>query len=70
MARSVAALGVSVEPLDYEFGGWCPRCLLPSAVHVTAMITIGPSSHLQTFDRCTECLGPAEPPEVRDVDHL
>lgn len=64
-------LEVAVEPLDYEFGGWCHRCSLPSGVRVTAMVTIGPSSHLRAFDKCTRCLGSrVDPPEAPDVDHL
>lgn len=66
-----AVLVVSVEPLDYEYGGWCRTCLLPSGVQVLAVITIGPSSHLRTFQRCTACLGGnVDPPETHDVDHL
>lgn len=64
-------LAVSVEPVDYEYGGWCRRCLLPTGVRVTAVVTIGPSSVLRTFDRCTDCHGAdVEPPERPDVDHL
>lgn len=70
MARAVA-LHVSVEPVDYEFGGWCRRCLLPSGVRVTAMVTLGPRSELRTFDRCTDCLSShVDPPEIPDAGHL
>jgi hypothetical protein len=65
------ALVVSVEPIDYEYGGWCRKCLLPSGVRVTAVCTIGPTASLRTFDRCTQCLGSrVDPPERPDVDHL
>jgi hypothetical protein len=58
-------MAVTVEPVDYDFGGWCNRCLLPSGVRVTMMVTIGPSASLRTFDRCTDCLdGDVNPPEV------
>jgi hypothetical protein len=44
-----------LEPVDYDTGFWCRRCLLPSGVRIVAMITIGPSSHLRTFHICTDC---------------
>lgn len=67
----VPTLTVSVEPLDYEHGGWCRRCLLPSGVRIITMVTIGPSSHLRTFDVCGDCKSFAvDPPEAPDVDHL
>lgn len=59
-----AVLAVSVEPVDYTYGGWCRTCLLPSGVRVLAMVTIGPAAHLQTFDRCVDCGGAqVDPPE-------
>jgi hypothetical protein len=68
---NIPALVVSVEPVDYEFGGWCHTCLLPSGVRVTAMCTRGATSTLRTFDRCPDCLGShVDPPERPDVDHL
>jgi hypothetical protein len=30
-----------LEPVDYDTGFWCRRCLLPSGVRIVAMITIG-----------------------------
>lgn len=65
-----AVLAVSVEPVEKIYGGWCRRCLLPSGVRVIAMCTIGPSSTLRTFDRCTDCLGSqVDPPETPRADH-
>jgi hypothetical protein len=58
-------VAVSVEPVDYQFGGWCRTCLLPSGVRVIAMVTLGPRSTLRTFDRCTDCHGDqVDPPEA------
>lgn len=68
---TVPVLRVSVEPVDYQYGGWCNRCMLPSGMRVLAVVTIGPSSTLRTFDRCTDChSSDVEPPEVPDADHL
>lgn len=65
---------VTLEALDYEFGGWCRSCLLPSGVRVMMMITAeGPKGYteLRTFDRCVDCGGDqVDPPESPDVDHL
>lgn len=63
MATSM--MWMSVEAVDYEFGGWCRRCLLPSGVRVTAMVSIGPSSTLRTFDVCGDCNGSAVDPPPR-----
>jgi hypothetical protein len=58
------ALLVSVEPVDYTYGGWCRECALPSGVRVVVMVGIGPSFHLRTFDRCGDCGGDQiDPPE-------
>jgi hypothetical protein len=64
-------LYTTTEPLDYVYGGWCRRCMLPTGVHVTVMVSIGPSSHLREFDCCTECQSfDVEPLTAPDVDHL
>jgi hypothetical protein len=70
MAETIGVLAVSVEPVEFEYGGWCQRCLLPSGVRITAMVTLGPSSTLRTFDRCTDCLGShVDPPETPSAAH-
>jgi hypothetical protein len=48
-------LVVSVEPIDYSFGHWCRKCLLPSGMHVKGVVTIGPRSELRDFYVCTDC---------------
>lgn len=45
----------SVEPIDYDTGLWCRKCLLPSGLHIVAMVTIGPSSHVRHFYVCADC---------------
>lgn len=70
MPRTVE-LRISVEPVDFEFGGWCRVCLLPSGVRVLLMVTIGSRTELRTFDRCVDCGGDqVDGPETPDVDHL
>ena len=71
MADVPSVMFIRVDPLDYNYGGWCRRCLLPTGVQITAMCTLGPSAVLRTFNRCTECFGDqVDPPESPDVDHL
>lgn len=59
-ARAVP--GVMVVELDFEpltehtTGLWCDRCLLPSAVSLTGVITVdGKPWCIQTYVGCSEC---------------